>query len=103
MARVLITYWRDIPLLVRAWDDRGDVTRPLSPRFQELVDAVAMLDGLSDADAYLAEWRTGPEEERAGPPGVVVEAVAIELEAGFGGIRGRALRAPAPTDPAGEP
>ena len=94
MARVQITHWRDIPVLVRAWDGRDEVSRPLSQRFQELVDAVAMQDGLSDADAYLAAWRTGPEEARAGPPGAVAEAIAAELEARFAEIRAHALRAP---------
>ena len=66
MATVRITYWRDIPMLVTARDGAGDVSVPLSPVFQDLVDRVAMQEGLGESDAYLAEWRVGAEEVVAG-------------------------------------
>jgi len=91
MACVTITYWRDIPVLVTARDDGGEVTVPLSPRFQELVDVVAVQAGRSEAEAYLAGWRTGPDDERPGPAEAAARAVAGELEAAFPDIRARAL------------
>ena len=91
MARVRIMYWRDIPVLVTARDGAEEATVPLSARFQELVDVAAMQAGLSESDAYLAEWRTGPEEERAGPAHAVASAVATELEEQFAEIRARTL------------
>src|SRR5437870_2232493 len=71
MTTVHVTYWRDIPVLVTARDEREEVSVPLSPAFQELVDRVAVQEGLEDADAYLAEWRVGAGggHPRPGPAG----------------------------------
>ncbi len=91
VARVRITYWRDIPVLVTARDGGEEATVPLSPRFQELVDLVAMQAGLSESEAYLAEWRTGPEEERRGSPPAVASEIAAAIEAQFAEIRARTL------------
>ena len=99
MAHVQVTYWREIPVLVRAWDGTDDVSVPLSQRFQDLVDAVAMQDGLSAAHDYLGEWRAGPDEERPGPAPPVAAGVAAALEARFGEIRARSLRPLDPADP----
>jgi hypothetical protein len=71
------------------------VTRPLSERFQALIDAVAMQLGLADSDAYLDEWRRGAGAERPGSAADVAGAVAAELEADFAAYAGRALRPPA--------
>ncbi len=86
MARVWITYWREIPVLVTAREGAEEATVPLSPRFQELVDAVAMREGLAGAEAYLAAWRQGPAEEHPGP---AVGAAALEER--FDEVRARAL------------
>ncbi len=93
MAWVEITYWREIPVLVRASEGDVESTVPLSPRFQDLVDLVAIQDGLSESGAYLAEWRTGPGEEKPGSAPTVAHAVAAALEARFGEIRARHVRA----------
>ena len=95
MATVRITYWRDIPMLVTARDDGGEVSVPLGPAFQDLVDRVAMQDGLAGEDAYLAEWHVGPPRRppgrrRARPP----RPGRGELEAGFDALRDRYLRGP---------
>ena len=77
MARVRIIQWRDLPALVEA-EEGGDTVRvPLSQRFQDLIDAVAMREGGSESEAYLEGWAPGPEIERSGG------AEAAELEAGF--------------------
>jgi hypothetical protein len=96
MASVRITYWRDIPMLVTARDAGGEVTVPLGPAFQDLVDRVAMQDGLTGEDAYLAGWRVGPAEEAPGAAGAVAEARARALEATLEALRARHLRGPHP-------
>jgi len=94
MATVRITYWRDIPMLVTARDGGGEVSVPLGPAFQDLVDRVAMQDGLAGEDAYLAEWHVGPPEEASGTAGAVAAARAEELEAAFDALRDRYLGGP---------
>ena len=94
MTTVRITYWRDIPMLVTARDEGGEISVPLGPAFQYLVDRVAMQDGLAGEDAYLAEWHVGPVEETAGAAGAVAQARALELEAGFDALRDRHLPTP---------
>jgi hypothetical protein len=100
MATIRITYWRDIPMLVTARDGGDEVSVPLGPAFQDLVDRVAMQDGAADEDAYLAAWRVGPAEEAPGPAGTVATARAEALEAELETLRERYLRAPRRADPA---
>ena len=83
MARYRIIQWRDLPSLVEAEDGQRTVRVPLSSRFQDLIDAVAMREGGSESDAYLEGWATGPDTERPGDAATVAEQVAAELEAGF--------------------
>ncbi len=83
MARYRVLSWKDVPSLVEAVDDEGSAQVPLSPRFQELIDALAMREGASGEDAYLAGWERGPEQARAGRAGAVAAEVAAELEASF--------------------
>jgi hypothetical protein len=94
MATVRITYWRDIPMLVTARDPGGEISVPLSPAFQDLVDRVAMQDGLAAEDQYLAEWHVGPPEDAPGPAGAAAAARAQELEAGLDALRQRYLPGP---------
>jgi hypothetical protein len=68
---------------VEAVDDEQTVRVPLSQRFQDLIDAVAMREGASDSEAYLDGWAPGPEAERPGDAEAVARAVAAELEDGF--------------------
>jgi hypothetical protein len=83
MARVRIIQWRDLPSLVEAEEGGETVRVPLSQRFQDLIDAVAMRDGATESEAYLAGWAPGPETERPGSAEAVAQAVAAELEEGF--------------------
>jgi hypothetical protein len=83
MARYRILAWKDIPASVEATDDAGTVRAQLSPRFQELIDALAMREGASESDDYLDGWAQGPEFERAGSAGAVAAEVAAECEARF--------------------
>jgi Virulence factor len=95
MARYRIVHWREIPTVVEAEDASGAVRRPLSPRFQELIDTVAMRLGRSDTEAYLDGWGRGPELERPGAAAAVAEAVAGELEATFEALTALHLGDPA--------
>ncbi len=83
MARYQIVRWKQIPSLVEAWDDGETVHRPLSPRFHDLIDAVAMREGAADEAAYLEGWARDPEIERPGAAAAVADAVTAELEVTF--------------------
>jgi hypothetical protein len=78
-----IIAWRGIPASVEAQDDAGTVSRPLSDRFQMLIDSAAVQLGLHESDAYLEHWATGELAERAGSAAAVAAAVADELEQRF--------------------
>jgi hypothetical protein len=83
VARYRIVHWRDIPSLVEAVDGAGTARVQLSPRFQDLIDALAMREGATESDAYLDGWGQGPEQDRPGSAEAVARAVAGELEEGF--------------------
>jgi hypothetical protein len=91
-AEYRITYWQDIPSQVEAFDGAERVRCRLSDRFQELIDAAAMQQGLVGTDAYLEGWRMGPVLDREGAPQEVADAVTAEIEAIFDKIRAAALR-----------
>jgi hypothetical protein len=94
MARYRIVQWRDLPSLVEAVDDEQTVRVPLSQRFQDLIDAVAMREGASDSEAYLDGWAPGLEAERPGDAEAVARAVAAELEDGFQDLVARRILGP---------
>ena len=92
MARYRVLSWRDIPSLVEASDGHEVVQRPLTARFQELIDTVAMREGAADSDVYLEGWAHGPETEREGTAAAVAAAVVAELEAGFAELATRRVK-----------
>ena len=94
MAQYQILYWKDIPSVVEATDGEQSVQVSLSPRFQELIDAVAMTEELSDSEVYLEHWHKGPVLTREGPAKAVADDVAAELEASFHTLRGRYFQGP---------
>lgn len=83
MAIFRVIAWRGIPATVEARDADDNVSRPLSERFQMLIDSAAMQLGLAGSDEYLEQWSGGEERERAGTAREVADAVAEELEARF--------------------
>lgn len=83
MARYRVLYWREIPALIEAFEGDHTVRTPLSQRFQDLIDTVAMRAGASTAEAYLEGWRHGAEVERPGSAESVAQQVALELETTF--------------------
>jgi hypothetical protein len=87
MAKYQILYWQDLPSLVDASDDTGHHKIELSPRFQALIDHVAMESGLAGTDAYLEEWKRGASEERDGSAEEVAKAIAEEFESQFEDIK----------------
>ena len=92
MADYRIIYWKDIPSQVEALAGAERVRRLLSSRFQELIDAAAMRQGLIGTDAYLEAWRMGPMLSLAGDAQGVAETVAAQLEQQFEEIRDSALK-----------
>ena len=96
MARYRVVSWNAIPSLVEAVDDEATAQVPLSPRFQELIDTLAMREGASDEDAYLEGWERGPEQARTGRAEAVAAEVAAELEASFEALVAARLRPPRP-------
>jgi len=94
MALYQIIAWKDVPAIVEARDESETVTRPLSDRFQQLIDSVAMQLGLENDEAYLGLWARGDVQERPGTPTEVADAIVAELEARFPEIISRAFRRP---------
>ena len=100
VATIHLTCWRDIPVLVTAREGEDQVSLPLDPGFQDLVDRVAMLEGLAESEAYLAEWRVEPAMEHPGGAEAAAATVAAELAAGLDAWRARYLPAERRPDPA---
>jgi hypothetical protein len=58
VAELTVIRWRDIPMQVLARGDEGKSARALMPdRFQEAVDAAAMVAGLIGSDDYTQQMR----------------------------------------------
>ena len=83
MAKVRIMYWKEIPVQIQAQDESGTVSRQLDPRFQQGVDAVAMLDGSMGTDEYLMAWEWGEFSEVEGTASEAADLVAGRIGAGF--------------------
>ncbi len=91
MANYSILYWQDIPSVVEAKDENGVHKLELEPKFQAMIDLVAMRKELAGTDAYLEEWRRGKRLARDGTAEEVAIAVKAELEADFQAIQAAAL------------
>jgi hypothetical protein len=81
MASYQVLYWYDIPVQVRARDDRDRFSKPLPERFQVAIDNAAMEAGLTGSDAYTELFKWNDSQEREGTAQEVAEAVAAELDA----------------------
>lgn len=86
--RIQVLCWKNIPTQVKAADDSGaehDV--PLSDRFQQAVDALAMKQDLAGTDEYLELWAwsdvDGAAAADAASPQAAAEAHAQALEAAW--------------------
>ncbi|MEP6757667.1 MAG: virulence factor [Actinomycetota bacterium] len=59
MAELTVIAWRDIPMQIVVRDDAGASARRLLPeKFQEAVDAAAMVAGLIGSDDYTGQMAT---------------------------------------------
>ena len=94
MATYRVISWKDIPSLVEAQDGDRTVHVPLSQRFQDLIDAVAMRQGSSESQAYLDGWQAGPVTEKPGRAEAVADTVAAELEGTFEEVLRKTLTVP---------
>ncbi len=81
VAKYQILYWQDLPSQVKAWDDFEEIKVDLAPRFAARIDAAAQRLGLTQSDAYLAQWRWSDEAQRPGSALEVAQAVRQEIEA----------------------
>lgn len=81
MAQYQILYWKHIPSQVRARDEEGEAKMLLPQRFQNAIDAQAMMSNESDAADYLQGWDWGPWQERPGSASEVCAQVVAELDA----------------------
>jgi hypothetical protein len=82
MAKLIITYWRDIPAQVTAKAGRKTAKIQLTDRFQEAIDMAAMRAGKDGTDAYLEDWRR-EQSECSDDIEAVVKEQAEQLEASF--------------------
>jgi hypothetical protein len=76
-----ILYWQEVPSLIKAEDERDEITLSLPSRFMERIDLLAAKRGLQGADDYLAQWQWSDDRQRAGSAQDVAAAVIAELEA----------------------
>jgi hypothetical protein len=83
MASFVVVSWKGIPTVVEAQQGAETAIVSLTERFQALVDAVAMMQGLADSEAYLDAWERSAPAERAGSAAEVAKAVAQEFEDRF--------------------
>ena len=86
-----ILYWYEIPTQVRVREGRERVSKPLSPRFMDAVDAAAMRARLTSADDYPKGFKWSEGQQREGSPEEVVDSVVAELEAQYETIEWRQL------------
>ena len=80
--------------MVEARDENGTHKIQLSARFQELIDMVAMRNGLAGTDQYLDEWRRGRGVQKDGDALTAAQALAGEIEAKYNEIRAAAIAGP---------
>jgi hypothetical protein len=86
MTRYRIFYWKHIPSSIVVEGDGRTIKKQLSQRIQNAIDTYAMAAGLTNSDAYGAQYRRGDWVERDGSPEEVAEALLAELEAEFAKI-----------------
>ena len=91
MAKIQILYWQEIPSLIEVRDQSRVIKRPLSDRYQGLIDQIAMLRKLAGTDGYLEQWNKGETVERPGDAEVIALEVAEDLEARFDDIKTQAI------------
>lgn len=82
-----IIYWRDIPSQIKGKVGRKRVSRALSDRFMQIIDAAAMESGDTDTDQYLAEWKPSEWMDIEGDTDEFLDNLVAKLEAEYSGKR----------------
>jgi hypothetical protein len=82
--------WRDIPAQVTAHVDGAKGSWLLEERFQVAIDRAATVAGLTDADAYVLQWRR-VSQPCAGDPRAAARSEAERLQQQYSRERVRAL------------
>jgi hypothetical protein len=80
MTRYRIFYWKHIPSSIIVEGDGRQIKKQLSQKIQNMIDAYAMVDGLTSTPDYAAQYKRGDWIERGGTPEEVAEALLAELE-----------------------
>lgn len=75
-----ILFWRDIPSMVKGKVGRKRVSRPLSDRFMEAIDAAAMRTGDTESNEYLEHWKASEHFDIEGDADQFLDQVAAQLE-----------------------
>ena len=83
MAKVRVMYWKEIPAQIQAEDESGQVSYPLSDRFQQGIDAISMFDGSVGSDEYLESWEWGEYFEIQGELSEILKSVADQYNKGM--------------------
>jgi hypothetical protein len=82
VTRYRILAWRGIPAQLKVFPEGGrPKSVPLDDWFVTEIDRVAMREGLTGSDEYLAQWEWSEDLEREGSAEEVAAAVAQEIEA----------------------
>jgi hypothetical protein len=87
-----IIYWRDIPAQVKARSGADRSAREFSPRFQEAIDAAAMVSGAAETNEYLSEWRTSEWQPREGDMEQLLDEIVTKFESEYTEERLSALK-----------
>ena len=79
---ITVISWRDIPSQVTVTTGGESHKAMLEPRFQHAIDRAAGVAGLTDSDAYVAQWRraTQPLPSGAEPVGDAVAGATSTVD-----------------------
>ncbi|MAT08882.1 MAG: hypothetical protein CL707_07250 [Chloroflexi bacterium] len=81
--KMRILYWKEIPIQIQTEDDSGKTSVLLDPRFQEAVDALAMLEGSYGTDDYLDGWQWSEQVEVEGDARGSAKRMSEHYNTGF--------------------
>jgi hypothetical protein len=81
MAKVKVTYWKEIPVSVMVKETRDNKANVQLPKiYMVTVDAVATKSGATSAADYAAGFRTEDSERECSDAKVLAEQIVKELE-----------------------
>ncbi len=87
MSEITIIYWRDIPTQIVVGRGRKAIKRQLAARFMVAVDKAAMNDGVTQTDAYLADWHKVSRPASGNEDTAALEEMALLMEAEYPAVR----------------